>query len=118
MKQNVLYRSRLSDQISLYSMSKILDYFHHLLRKNSRTPPITFQWNGLRLRSAKQCNIISVNGVIFAPFYGAGKRKAGNNGTPERDYGRSDASASVKPHATTTPLSGTISGCTQSRDRA
>src|SRR5215472_11309625 len=102
MKQNVLYRSRLSSQISLYYMNKILDYFHHSLRKSSRTPLITFQWNGLRQRSAKQCNIISANGVIFAPSYGAGKRKAGNNGTPERYYGQNDAtSASVKPHPTT-----------------
>src|SRR5215472_3443784 len=112
MKQNVLYRSRLSGQISLYYMNKILDYFHHSLRKSSRMQLITFQWNGLRQRSAKQCNITSANGVIFAPFYGAGKRKAGNNGTPERHYGQNDATAHVESHTTTTSLSGTACGAT------
>src|SRR6266699_674437 len=40
---------------------------------------ITIQKSGSKLHFEKHCSIINVNGVILAPFSGAGKRKAGNS---------------------------------------
>src|SRR6266568_3630988 len=56
---------------------------------------ISIRLNGLKQHFAKLYNIIKENGLIFAPSYGAGKRKAGSHGTPEQYFRKNDASAST-----------------------
>src|SRR6476620_5305216 len=51
---------------------------------NYKMQPITTHRIGSRLLFAKLYIKTSANGVIFAPYLGAGKRKVDNNGSPER----------------------------------
>src|SRR5690348_8821108 len=68
---------------------------------------IAFQWIGLSQHFVKHCNTINANGVIFAPYYGAGKRKASNNGALERIDGESGAKAFIPLYTTTASSPGT-----------